>query len=110
MAEQFSNGVAFQLGLTVTVPAPPKKPDNITMQDEVRVWLEESNITEWELRWADVTGPGNLLEPEERRKHTLDTFLIFYRPQDAVLFKVAFGGRLKGKGKPKPRNIVDLSV
>lgn len=100
MSEQ-PTGTAFQLGLTVQVPRPAVAPANITMQPAIREWLDAVGITEWELRWAEIDDDLETLHSVESRC-TLDTFLIFKKESDAVLFKMTFAGQLKGNPKQRP--------
>lgn len=87
-------GIAFALGLTVTVQDPTCRPNRIVMQPEIEEWLKEANITDWELRWAEA--PKESSEYFHHAKSTtLETYLIFTNERDAVLFKMTFAGRLK---------------
>ena len=98
MSEQ-PTGTAFQLGLTVHVPRPAVAPENITMQPAIRKWLDQTGITEWELRWAEISDEDS---HSNDTRCVLDTFLIFKKESDAVLFKMTFAGQLKGNPKQRP--------
>lgn len=96
MNQDFTNGVAFMMGLTVTVRSLDNVPERIVVQPEVEAWLQEMKITDWELRWVDVTDPKDIAsENPDRHRYLLETALVFKNPKDAVMFKLALAGKIK---------------